>query len=214
MIPSAAFTIILPHRRNPGNDAALRMALQTLVENTNHDFILSMDAATDQPLYERINRLVAHAQTEYCVYWASDTFAAPNWDTPMLDLADDHTFVNGVLIEPGAIGVHPENFKRDFGRKPESFDREAFEAYCATAEVPDGEGWYCPYLFPREGWLLFGGLQESIVRDPHVGFALQRAIEDDWRARGFLTYGRYHDCGTLTGYADCLADTPRQTVSV
>ncbi len=50
--------------------------------------------------------------------------------------------------------------------------------------------------------------------DPHVGFALQRAIEDDWRVRGFLTYGRYHDCGTLIGYADCLADTPRQTVSV
>ncbi len=181
---SAAFTIILPHRRNPGNDAALRMALQTLVENTCHDFILSMDAATDQPLYERINRLVAHAPTEYCVYWASDTFAAPNWDTPMLELADEHTFVNGVLIEPGAIGVYPENFKRDFGRKPETFDRAAFEAYCATAEVPDGEGWYCPYLFPREGWLLLGGLQESAARDPQGFTAADVELFERWKAAG------------------------------
>lgn len=181
---TAAFTVILPHKRNPGNDAALRIAVQTLVENTCSDFILSLDAATDAPLYERINRLVEDAHTLYCVYWASDVFAAPRWDLPMLELADERTFVNGILVEPGAIGVYWENIHKDFGRRPETFDRKGFETYCDSAPVPDGEGWYCPYLFPREGWLAHGGLMPSRVVDPD-GFTLcDQELFERWKANG------------------------------
>lgn len=181
---SAAFTIILPHRRNPGNDAALRIAVQTLVENTCSDFILSIDAATDAPLYERINHLVEDAHTTYCVYWASDTFAAPGWDLPMLELADEHTFVNGVLVEPGAIAVYGGNIQRDFGRRPDTFDRKGFELYCSDAPIAGGDGWYCPYLFPREGWLAHGGLQPSIYPDPQGFTTADVELFERWRASG------------------------------
>lgn len=181
---TAAFTVILPHRRNPGNDAALRIAVQTLAENTCSDFILSIDAATDAPLYGRINRLVEDAHTAYCVYWASDVFAAPRWDLPMLELADEHTFVNGVLVEPGAIGVYPENLHKDFGRRPETFDRKGFELYCQDAETPGGVGWYCPYLFPRQGWLAHGGLQPSQYPDMHGFTTADVELFDRWRAAG------------------------------
>lgn len=158
---TAAFSVILPHKRNPGNDRALAICLDCLFTNTASDFKLIVDAAVDQPLYERINRMVRQADTEYCVYLASDTFLAPGWDVPMLAAADFQTFVNGVLVEPGAIGIHHLNLHRDFGRTPESFQREAFEAWMQTDHAPllSGEGWYCPYMFPREGWLRTGGLE-------------------------------------------------------
>lgn len=181
---TAAFTLILPHRRNPGNDAALRLCLDMLLANTRSDFILSMDAADNAPLTERINRLVAYAPTPICVYWASDTFAAPGWDLPMLDLYADDTFINGILVEPGAIGVYWENLKQDFGRRPETFDRAAFETWCETADTPGGVGWYCPYMFPRDGWLAVGGLEAQDSHDHHGFTSADTVLFDRWRAAG------------------------------
>lgn len=153
-------TIILPHKRNPGNDAALRIALDMLFANTRADFHLLIDAAYDQPLYERLNRMVAQADTECVVYWSSDMFPAPDWDTPMLRLFDSHTFVTNVLVESGAIGVHHQNVERDFGRRPETFRRAEFEAWAATKPpYPPGEGWYAPFMFPKTGFLELGGLR-------------------------------------------------------
>jgi hypothetical protein len=166
---TAAFTVILPHKRNPGNDRALAICLDCLMRNTVSDFKLTMDAAVDQPLYARINRMVQQADTQFCVYLASDTFLAPGWDAPMIAAADRETFVNGVLVEPGAIAPHHLNFQRDFGRTPDSFQREAFEAWTQTDDAPllEGQGWYCPYLFPREGWLRAGGLVDGQAPDHH-----------------------------------------------
>lgn len=181
---TAAFTILLPHRRNPGNDKALAIALSCLMDNTINDFHLLIDAATDAPLYPRINALVRQATTECCVYWASDTFAAPGWDQPMLDLFAPDVFVNGVLVEPGMIGVYHESIQRDFGRRPEQFQREAFEGYVPGAHFPDGEGWFAPYMFPRSGWLAHGGLQEGLPADPHGFTEADRALFARWKASG------------------------------
>lgn len=181
---TAAFTVILPHRRNPGNDAALAVCMDCLLANTFNDFHLLMDAAVDEPLYPRVNRMMAQAQTEACVYWSSDMFAAPGWDAPMMDLFAADTFVTCVLVEPGAIGVYPENFKRDFGRKPSTFDRQAFENYAETAEVPDGEGWYAPVVYPRAGYLQMGGLRENADTDHHGFSSGDVELFDKWKAAG------------------------------
>ena len=181
---SAAYTVILPHKRNDGNDAALRICLDCLNRNSTHDYILLMDAAYDAPLYERINRMVQHAPTECCVYLASDTFFAPDWDTPMLALYDDHSFVTNVLVECGAICVHPESIHKDFGRKPETFDRAGFEAYVLEAPVPSGEGWYCPYMFPRSGYLAHGGLEIGLTGDHHGFTSADVALFERWKAAG------------------------------
>lgn len=182
----SAFTIILPHRRNPGNDAALRIALDTLFTNTVNDFILLMDAAYAKPLYPRVNAMVEQATTECCVYWSSDMFAAPGWDVPMLDLWNADTFVTNVLVEPGAIGMHPDNHEKDFGRKPETFRRDAFEAWAASedAPVPNHFGWYAPYMFPRQPWLDMGGLPVGLPGD-HQGFTpADQLLFERWLASG------------------------------
>lgn len=182
---SAAFTVILPHRRNPGNNRALEIALRTLQENTVNDFLLIMDAAVNSPLYPRVNAMVNQATTDYCVYWASDTFAAPGWDEPMLALLTPDTIVTGVVVEPGAIGVHNENIHKDFGRRPETFDRDAFEAWCLTAPVPNGIGFPAPYAFPRDLFLAYGGLRDAGLPPDHHGFTeADSVLFDRWRADG------------------------------
>jgi hypothetical protein len=182
---SADFTILLPHKRNSGNDDALRIALDCLMTNTVHDFVLLMDAATDAPLYERVNQMVRNAPTECCVYWCSDLFAAPGWDEPMLARYNDHTFVTNVVVEPGVIGIDPRNIGKDFGRKPETFQREAFERWALNeAPLPSGIGFPAPYLFPRAGWLAHGGLEVGLRGDHHGFTNADVELFARWRASG------------------------------
>lgn len=183
---TAVFTAILPHRRNPGNDRALAIALSCLFDNTVNDFKLLMDAAYDQPLYPRINRMVEQADTECCVYLASDHFVAPGWDVPMLQQYDERSFVNGVIVEPGAIGVHHLNLYKDFGRKPETFRRAEFEAWVASGDAPllDGQGWYAGYMFPRTGWLEHGGYEVGLEADIHGFTCADIELFERWQASG------------------------------
>lgn len=153
----AAFTLILPHKRNAGNDAALRICLDCLMTNTVNDFHLLIDAATDQPLYERIHRLALQATTECVVYTCSDTFHAPGWDVPMLAAFHPAALVFGVVVEPGMIGVHVGNLGMDFGRRPEQYDRHAFEQWAAltTDPLPAGYGFPAPMMFGRTLYLQY-----------------------------------------------------------
>ena len=153
-----AFTVLIPHKRNPGNDAALRVCLDCLFANTANDFHLLIDAATDAPLYERMNALVEHAPTDTCIMLSSDIFVAPRWDVPLLEARVAGIWVNGVVAEQGMIAVHPSNIEHDFGRTPDSFDRTGFEAWAANASVPQGDGWVVPLLFSKFEWLYEGGL--------------------------------------------------------
>ena len=153
----AAFTVILPHKRNPGNDRALAIALDCLFTNTRADFHLLIDAAEDEPLYPRMNRLIEQAETDCVLFTCSDIFPAPDWDTPMLAAWNYETFVLGVVVEPGAIGAHAENITRDFGRRPETFDRAGFEAYALEAPVPSGTGFPAPMMMSRSRVLDLGG---------------------------------------------------------
>lgn len=165
-----ALTIILPHKRNPGNDAALRIALEMLYTNTINDFVLISDAAHDQPLYERVNRMVEQAMTMVVVYFCSDMFAAPAWDVPMLSLVDYRTFVTGVVAESGIMGMHPDNVHRDFGRRPDTFRRADFEAWALEGQMPTGVGFPAPFMFHRARFINLGGLQTSGLAGDHQGF--------------------------------------------
>lgn len=181
----ATFTIVLPHKRNPGNDRALQIALDCLFTNTREDFQLLIDAAVDEPLYPRITRLIDMARTEVIVYTCSDIFHAPGWDIPMLNLVNATTFVTGVLVEPGAMAPHLDNVHRDFGRKPETFRRAEFEEWATTtSQVPTGIGFPAPYMFSRSRFFKLGGFQMGLQPD-HQGFT---GADDDLFDRN-LTHG-------------------------
>ncbi len=46
--------------------------------------------------------------------------------------------------------------------------------------------------------------------DAHVGFALQRAIDDGKRVQGVVMDGKFWDCGTPDEYFDCIRQTTAQ----
>lgn len=166
-------TIILPHKNNPGNNAALSVCIDTLTANTRTEFNLLMSVAYNQPLFPAIDRLFRQSETDCCVFWNSDMFPAPGWDIPMLEIFDYNTIVTNVLVEPGAIGIYPDNVQWDFGRKPETFRRADFEAWSLSSEAPfaDNEGWYAPYMVSKQRYLDLGGidLDDSDIK-PADGF--------------------------------------------
>lgn len=153
-------TIILPHKNNPGNNAALRICIETLMANTRNEFNLLMSAAYNQPLFPAIDRLIRQSQTDCFVFWNSDMFPAPGWDEPMLELFQYNTIVTNIVTEPGAIGIFTDNVEWDFGRKAETFRRDDFEAWATSgsAPVPSGEGWYAPYMMSKRRYLDIGGI--------------------------------------------------------
>lgn len=182
---SAAFTIILPHLRNPGNDAALMICLDMLIANTEHDFDLRLLAVRGGSLFETVNRMVEEADTDCCVYWSSDMFPAARWDTPMLALWDADTIVTNVLVEPGAIGMHPDNVHKDFGRKPDTFRRAEFEAWAANdAPVPNNFGWYAPFMISRASFLAFGAFQTDLAPDVDGFTGADMLFFEQWQTAG------------------------------
>lgn len=159
-----AFSILLPHKRNPGNDAALSICMEMLNANTvSPDFELLLSCAVDRPLFPAIDRLFRQAETEYLVFWNSDMFPAPGWDKAMLEAAAYDTIVNPILVEPAVMGIYPDNVEWDFGRRPETFRRRDFEEWTQqeTCPVPGGEGFFAPYLIARQRYLDMGGFDLS-----------------------------------------------------
>lgn len=205
---TAAFTVILPHKRNPGNDAALQIALDMLMANTANDFTLLIDAATDAPLFPRVNAMVEQATTDLCVYTASDMFFAPGWDTPMLDAFTPEAFVTNVVVEPGAIAMHDQNHRMDFGRKPETFRRAEFEAW-ATGDphFPAGEGWTCPWMFSRAAFLAMGGLETNLPPDARGFTPADSRMFDRWKAAGNRVVRAKSYVYHLQGWSDVYEQT-------
>lgn len=197
------FTVILPHRRNPGNDAALAIAIDCLQKNTVNDFTLLLDCAVDQPLNPRVNRMFETAQTEVCVYTASDMFFAPGWDVPMLAMYTPDTIVTNVVVEPRAIAMHPMNLEADYGKRADTFRRAQFEAFCKDAPVMSGQGWYAPYMVNRQAWLDFGGLMQVNTETDGMGFnSADVILFDKWKAAGKSIQRAPSFCYHLQRYSD------------
>lgn len=173
--------VLIPHRRNPANDRALHIAVACLVDNTDVDYEILIDSETPACPYAVINRLARQTSAEYIVPTNSDVFFAPGWSEPMLEAATRDTIVTGVLVEPGAIGVHELNHHRNFGMLPETFDRAAFEQWCELPETPQGHGWYFPSMHHREAFLDFGGFDTELGSFPTP---LDAIYWDRWQASG------------------------------
>lgn len=193
-------TVLIPHKRNAGNDAALSICLQCLMANTVNPFVLTLDMRGDLPIFAKINRMVIECESDCCLLLSSDMFVAPQWDVPMLAAYDDYnTWVTNVLVEPGAIGVYSENITEDFGRRPDQFRRADFEAWCATAPMPSGIGWVQPLMFSRQSWLDMGGIDTrgNAADEPRDQMLINQWLNSGHRVERVRSY-TYH----LQKYSD------------
>lgn len=152
-------SILIPHKKTPENDKALAVALTCIADNTRNDYQLLVDSETPADPYVVINRLAEMAQGEYLFLSNSDIFVSPGWDIDLLARAAPNKIVNVTLVEPGAIGVFDGNFTRDFGMRPDTFQRAEFEAWASApdGEYPSGSGFVYYALLHRGTFLDRGG---------------------------------------------------------
>lgn len=160
-------TIVIPHKRTPANDFALRLNLQMLLENTSHSFELIVDTETPKDPYKIWNEASKQARGRILVFTNSDVLMAPSWDEMYIKHMEDNAILTGYLVEPGNVGVAAQNVALDFGRKPEDFHRQAFENWSFSQQwkVPEvrlERGWYMPCAFYRDWFNWTGGFDTTL----------------------------------------------------
>lgn len=179
-----AISIIIPHLRNVDNDKALKVALDCILDNTDLDYELIVEAvATRRDIYPVLNNMAHRARAEWLVFANSDTFMAPGWASTMYEARDVNKIIGGVIVECGAIPVNDRNYERNLGRTPETFDRAGFESLVANADVwRDGEIWYFPCLLNKRAFNHAGGFDTSLGKFPDDPIDLY--FWDKWKASG------------------------------
>lgn len=201
-------TIAFPHLREPKNDKALRIALDCIVDNTNLDYELMVEAvATRRDIYAVINDMARRAKSDWLVFSNSDVFFAPNWAEPLYQAREPDTIVTGLIAECGAIGVNDLNWKIDFGRNPQAFKRSAFEVWAAGEggefawqdKRRNARGWYFPCLIHRPTFLELGGFDTTRGQfpDPLDMWFWEKWIE---AGKGFKRVKSF--CYHLQAYSD------------
>lgn len=182
-------SIIFPHLRQPANDKALAIALDCIVDNTALDYELMIESVAERrDIYPVFNQMVKRANAEWVVLSNTDVFFAPQWAEPMYEARDMHTIINGVIVEPGAIGVASANKHAEYGFTPATFRRSEFESWVSehgevTYNLMDkGRSWYLPCLIHRDTWLEFGGFDTSTGTWPE--WPVDLYTWDKWAAAG------------------------------
>lgn len=162
-------SILLPHLRNPSNDAALRVCLDCVVANTDINYELIVESVAERrDIYGVVNRMAEKARTDWIIPLNTDVFVSPGWITSLWELRDPETIVTPVLVECGAIPVNERNLERDFGRTPQTFARSDFELWTRLGGGwkdgwnVDAESWYFPSILNRNAFIGLGGFDTSI----------------------------------------------------
>lgn len=145
-------SILIPHKTTPLNDAALSLNLSMLYENTRTDNLEVLIMREKKDPYVLWNEYAQKAKHEHLVFSNSDVLFAKNWDVYFQKHVNDNSIVTGYLVECGVIGVASQNIAKNFGTQCASFDRMAFENFCATHPVPEVKeerGWYMPCIMTK-----------------------------------------------------------------
>jgi len=203
----ADISILIAHKHETTNDAALLVALQTIVENTGPDYELLIDTTTPAKVYATYNKLAAQATSPYLVFSNTDVFMAPGWAEALLEKAATMAIVTGVVVECGAIPVAAANVERNFGMTPQTFRRQEFEEWVEKEQpFPGGRGWYFPCLLHRDSFLYVGGFDTSQGDFPEK--SLDVFFWREWIAHGLPI----HHVRSYSYHLQCYSDIERTRV--
>lgn len=183
-------SIIIPHLRNPDNDKALKVALDCILDNTDLDYELIVEAvATRRDIYPVLNNMAHRARAEWIVFSNSDVFMAPGWASAMYAARDESAIVTGIIAECGAISVAADNYELHYGVTPEGYNRTGFEAWVEqegatiySHKAHQHRGWYFPCLLNKRVFNHSGGFDSSVGSFPQD--ACDMAYWDKWAASG------------------------------
>jgi len=178
----ADFSILIPHTHTALDVRALRVALDTLVRHTVHDYELILEAhSTDNP-YPVWNHMVASATTDWIVFSVTDHFFSPGWDVPLWEVRDKDMLIMGTVVESGYRPVAAQCLERDFGRSPESYNEAGFNSFAAALpEPPTVDGWVWPWMVHRETFLELGAFQSHPILSDLFFFQKWLASGRQWK---------------------------------
>jgi hypothetical protein len=130
---------------------------------------LVIDTEHPKDPYKIWNEAAVFARSDTLVFTNSDVVFGPGWDVLVRDV-NPNRIVTGYLVEPGNIGVAPENIHEDFGKTPLDFDNYAFENWVRRQlshveignTVKEERGWFMPCAM-NKGWFnALGGFPTDI----------------------------------------------------
>ena len=166
-------SVIFPHALNPENDRVLELNLRMLKENTTCEYEVLYLANMNRPdlVYEFWDWGIRHANYELILWHNTDIVMAPGWNESVIQCKDLADWIGIELVECGAIGVHPNNIHKDFGRMAETFSRRQFEqwAYDYGQNRPTyrkGFTWYSPSVWKKSWYIEMGGF-DYLKSFPH-----------------------------------------------
>lgn len=181
-------SLLLPHLRNPSNDAALRICLDCITAHTDIDYELIVESVAERrDIYGVVNRMAERAVSDWIIPMNTDVFVGPRWIVPLYVERAPDSIASPVMVECGAIPVSDRNLESDFGRTPETFRRAQFEYWVNTGGDwkpewrADAEAWYWPSLIPRRAFLALGGFDTSIGGFPAP---LDKDFHERWARAG------------------------------
>lgn len=190
MTLAPAISILIPHLRERANDKALAIALDCIVDNTDIDYELIIEAVeTRRDIYPVLNNMTHRARAEWIVFSNSDVFLAPGWASAMYAARDENAIVTGIIAECGVIGVNSANYELHFGVTPEGYNRAGFEAWVAkdgtniyNDKAHQARGWYFPCLMNKRAFNRAGGFNTArgtFPKDP-----VDMDFWDEWAVTG------------------------------
>lgn len=148
---SKTLDLIIPHKATPTTTLSLATAIliakETAVKPARVGIIIPPDFSN---VYVNWNYASYMSKADALVFINDDMYMAPGWDEVILEYIEDNVILTGYLIEPGVLPVSELCTEADFGRTPDTFDRNAFEAAVEESkhnlcEVVENEhGWYIP----------------------------------------------------------------------
>jgi hypothetical protein len=193
-------SILVPHFHNLIGDRVLAATLPHLIKKTTLPYELIVTAHRQRE-FIAWNDMAYRARTNWLVLMVSDVFVAPGWDLALWDARDRDTLATLTLIESGYLEPADFSLARDFGRTPETFDADGFEAYAATCpEPPQRPAWNFPWLIHKDTFLRMG----SFRLDQLDSQMTEHYYFNDWQAVGRKVtrvqgYGYHLGAWTLTG---------------
>jgi hypothetical protein len=160
-------SIIIPHKRTELNDDALKLNMEMLLRHTpewlNYEVII--DTETPKDPYQIWNEAARMARSDTLIFTNTDVLFGPEWAILVDHNIYANTIVTGYLVEPGNIGVAPENIHKDFGKTPLDFDMYRFEQWVrhqlSNVEqgnaVKEERGWFMPCAMNKNWFNSIGG---------------------------------------------------------
>jgi GT2 family glycosyltransferase len=156
---------------NDGNDGTIEWAKQQKLDFTQ--------SAENIGICRAINLAAGLAKQDFILYLNDDMYVLPNWDTVLVSeiqqTKSSKWMLSATMIEPS--GINACNLLADYGRTPETFERERLLQEYANFQKENwfGASWP-PLVMPRALWEEVGGFSiefsPGMYSDPDLSMKL------------------------------------------